>query len=61
VEGVAVDLHLPAGAKAASVVVSSPEAPDEVPIPFASEGGRVRFAAPGSLVYGVVRVRLTVE
>lgn len=58
VAGVAADLLLPPGARVASVVVSTPERPEPRRVEFHADGGRVRFAVPEFLVYGLARVRL---
>jgi hypothetical protein len=58
VEGVGVDLVLPAGAKVTTVRVSSPELPEAVEVKHAVTGGRVRFTVPKFLVYSIARVEL---
>ena len=52
------DLRLPAGTRATSIVVLSPEYPGPRDVRFEPAQGRVRFTVPEFLVYGVARVRL---
>jgi hypothetical protein len=52
------DVILPAGAKVKEVIALAPEEADGTPLKFEVKDGRVRFIAPGFLVYRVVRIVL---
>jgi hypothetical protein len=57
VSGIVADIALPAGATARAVRFLTPERPDEQAVePLESAEGRVRFAVPPFLVYGVARI-----
>ena len=58
VESVGVDFALPAGTKAISVKLITPEDPDAVEVKFAQKDGRVQFTVPQFLVYSVARIAL---
>jgi len=58
VEGVGVDLALPAGSRAVGVDMISPEVPEPAALPFEPAEGRVRFRVPKVLVYAIARIRL---
>ncbi|MCE9531770.1 MAG: acetylxylan esterase, partial [Planctomycetes bacterium] len=57
-ESVAADFVLPKGAKVAKVLFLTPEGTEAVVVPHEMKDGRVRFATPGFLVYGVARIIL---
>lgn len=59
IEDVAVRLRLPAGRRAQSVVLASPEHERDIPVPFRQEAGAVTFTVPKVNVYeiAVVSVR----
>ncbi len=61
VEGVSVDLVLPAGAKVIRVLASSPEEPNPVEVKYTLDSGRARFTLPRFLVYSIARVQLAME
>ena len=57
-EGVKADVVLPAGGRVRRVLFLTPEEPKAVELKAEVKDGRVRFAVPRFLVYGVVRVEL---
>jgi hypothetical protein len=59
VSGITADLPLPPGTTPANVLFLTPEDAAPRDIRFESAEGRVRFALPEFMVYGVARVRLT--
>lgn len=58
VDGVTVDLALPAGAKVKSVRAATPEGPEQGPVKYTVADGRVKFAVPKFLVYAIARIQL---
>ena len=58
VEVVKADIVLPSGKRVAKVNFCSPEEPEQVALKMEERDGRVRFAVPKFLVYGVVRITL---
>ena len=58
VAGIKADLRLPPGTRASAVLAMSPENPEPVELRIETADGRVRFAMPEFLVYGVARVKL---
>jgi hypothetical protein len=52
------DVLLPKGASVREVIALTPEEPEGTPVKFEVKDGRVKFTAPGFLVYRVVRIVL---
>ena len=58
VDGVGVDFVVPAGSRVVKVEALSPERPDPQPVANQVEDGRLKFAMPEFLVYGMARIHL---
>ena len=58
VDGVGVDFVVPTGSRVVKVEAQSPEKPDPQPVTIQVEAGRLKFAMPEFLVYGIARIHL---
>jgi hypothetical protein len=56
-ESIGIDLRVPVGKQVTHVEVLTPEQPESSPLAFDVSNGRLRFAVPRFLVYGVIRIR----